>query len=187
MTRLTWIVACSLFAVTWDHALADPSARVTGGDEISDAKQRYQFTLKAGWRAVDVPDGSRTPLIGYTNGKAGASLVVNRVTYPNIPAWRRTTRAGYYDDIERGVTERVKRYKRLHRGEMRKGTVPVFDLTFRYRDKRGDQVVLMRFVFYRRYSLSLVIRLPARKFRRYKKAMNRVRDSFQPYVSRRSR
>ncbi len=156
------------------------SAQLVHAEDVADRKQRYRFALGSGWLAVDVGEASQTPLIGYQH-KRGAVLTVNRVDYPNIPAWRKSTRTPYYDQIERGVRERVTRYKRLKRTALHKGKVPVLDLVFRHRTDAGEHVVIMRFLFYRRYSVSLSVSVPAREYKRRKRALLGLRDSFQPY------
>ncbi|MEM9490192.1 MAG: hypothetical protein AAGC55_13675, partial [Myxococcota bacterium] len=118
--------------------------------------------------------------------RSGAVLAISRVNYPNLAAWRSKTMPDYSREVENGLRAAVRDYRRIDQREHRLGRVPALDLAFRHggeraSDERGEWVVLMRFLFFRRYSLSLTLTMPADRYRRFRRAHRAVRDSFQPY------
>ncbi len=155
-----------------------PTARA---EVTTDKTHRFQLDLDDGWREVPAPTDSHTPLVGFEHRKRRALMAVSRVEYPNLDAWRRRTRKAYYSEIEKGIKTSVDGYKRLRQNTTRLGRVPALDLTFRHRDKDGERVVFMRFLFFRTYSLSLSLSLPYRQYRRHKRRLRTVLHSFKPY------
>lgn len=146
----------------------------------------HQFQLSGldGWIAL-VPasrediTGARGLLGGYRHPPSGAVLAVTRVDYPNRRAWRRDQ--GFFAEVEAGVETASTGYRRFHRRQHRIGRVPALDLGFRRRTEQGREVVLMRFLFFRRYTVSLTVTAPARAYRRHQGALRPLLDGFTPY------
>lgn len=148
-----------------------------------DRSHRYELSPPAEWQPVAAPP--QGVLAGYEHGASRALAAVARVDYPNLDAWRSRNRNAYFAEIEDGIREAVLGYERVSmRGRtLTRLDVPVLDLTFRHRTGDRDEIVLMRFLFFRRYSLSLTIRTPAGEFRSHKRAWEQARTSFQPYIA----
>jgi hypothetical protein len=158
-----------------------------------DPEHHYQITLGPAWLdkaaaiAATGAIGDRPALLaGYEHPRSGALVAVTRINYPNLGAWRARTRPAYVAAIEQGVREAVVSYRRL---EQRTGfdQVPVFDLVFRSRrpggqGKQGNEIVAMRFLFFRTYSLVMTVTVPARAYRRHKRTLRAVQNSFKPYL-----
>lgn len=158
-------------------AYADGTREV---DKADDKKMRFKLRLGSGWTVLPQPDDARTPLAGYRHRGYDALIAINRVDYPNIPAWRTKERDAYFDEIERGIRATVTDYKRLGQDRGRLRNIPFYQVTFRHRSDDGRRMVLMRFIFYRRYSVSMSLDVPARSYRKNKKALQKIRDTFAP-------
>lgn len=151
-------------------------------EPIIDREQRFSLTLDQGWskRATDQAD--TTPLLGYEHTRWTASLAVSRTDYPNMGAWRKATREAYFDDVEHGLSEHVSQYQRLWRKTSTLDTVPTLDLVFRRTGEHGQDVLFMRFLCFRRYTLTLAVSLPERDYKRHRRALERVLRSFKPHL-----
>lgn len=171
------LLLCLLVVSLTTPAAADGDRAV---DNADDKDMRFKLRLGPGWTALARPDDARTPLAGYRHDGYDALVAINRVDYPNIPAWRTKERDAYFDEIERGLREEVADFKRLGHDRGRLRDIPFYQVTFRHRTDDGRRVVLMRFIFYRRYSVSLSLEVPARSYRRNKKALQAIRDTFEP-------
>jgi hypothetical protein len=92
-------------------------------------------------------------------GPASEILAITRAPVPNPDAWRTKKRDAYVDQIERGVSAKVKGYKRVSRKLLEVATVPVLELEA----KRDDGATLVfRILLYRTYALALAIEVPKR-------------------------
>ena len=92
-------------------------------------------------------------------GPAAEVLAITRAPVPNPDAWRTKKRDAYIDQIERGVSAKVKGYKRVSRKLLEVATIPVLELEA----KRDDGATLVfRIILYRTYALALVIEVPKR-------------------------
>jgi hypothetical protein len=60
------------------------------------------------------------------------------------------------------------------------GKVPALDIIYG-RDGDRDEVVLLRFLFFRRYALALAVTVQKRAYRRHKRALRTVQQSFTPF------
>ncbi len=124
--------------------------------------------------------GSARILGRYRHPPSGAYFALTRTDYPNPRAWRRNNEA-FMAEVESGVVEQAKGFRPLYRRSQRLGRVPSLDLGFRQRSPRGREVVLIRFLFFRRYTLSLALRVPAKSYRRYGSQHRSLMSGFVPY------
>ena len=176
-------VRLAVLAVGWVFLAS--GAQADSKDQVKNRKHRFQLTLGSGWTEVAQPEESRTPLVGWLHRRTRATLAINRVDHPNLQAWRKKNREAYYQEIEKGVMEQLADYERIAFRMQHIKKIPVFELSFRHRGARdgrrqSSRLVMMRFIFYRRYSLSMSLSIPERTFKRKKRIFKRVRDSFVP-------
>lgn len=165
----------------------------------------HQFALAApgtGWRAVAQPradegaaradadadaDGAALGpdarlLLGFVHEGWDATLAVSRVEVANFRAWRR--KAAFFDEVEAGVEAAYPGYRRTQREQQRLGRVPALDLA--YRERGGQRRLLrLRFLFFRRYTLALALRMPARTHARHERRLQALVDSFAPFFGER--
>lgn len=109
-------------------------------------------TLAAAWKPVAAP-----ALVAAYRTDTGLVLAVTRAQVPNPDAWRATTRQAYVDEIERGVSSRIRGYKRLARTLADVHGIPAFDLEARRAD--GATIVL-RVLLFRTYALTVAVECP---------------------------
>lgn len=162
-----WMAACPA------HARADTSI---------DKKHRYRISLGTGWRPKTVAGSSLAPLIGYEHKPSRALLAISRINYPNLDAWRKKTREAYLDQVVEGVEASVKEFRRMARRSLMLGEVPALDLVFQHQTVSGREVVLMRFLFFRRYVLALAVTVPGRAYEHHKRDLREAHESFEPYL-----
>jgi hypothetical protein len=117
---------------------------------------------------------------GYRHAGSGALLAITRMNLANPRAWRDD--GDFFAEVEAGIESTSARYQRFHRRQQRVDKVPALDLGFRRDTERGREVVLMRFLFFRRYTLALALRVPAPAHRRHERAFRTLVTSFAPYV-----
>lgn len=153
----------------------DDSESVTRG-----AGHRYQLTMPGGWTATDPAGAPADVLAGYRHHDSGARVVITRADYPNPAAWRQQT--AFFEQVEAGLQASTPGYARLHRRQMRLDRIPAMDLGFRRRAGGGAEVVHMRFLFFRRYTLALVLVAPVHAHRRHQHAYRKLIDGFVPYL-----
>ena len=160
------------------EATGDPAT-----DVFRDNEHRYTLTLASGWRAHPVPAGSRTPLASFEHRPSGTLLAVSRVDYPNPEAWREKTLPAYASQVEEGLRNAFTTYRRVDFRIHKLDIVPALDLAFQYRkpDQR-DEIVFMRLLFFRRYTLLAAMAAPATTSRSQKARHRAVLDSFAPYL-----
>lgn len=143
------------------------------------AAHQYRIEVPEGWSGTGASAGEPVIVSGYRHERSGARLAITRVDYPNPGAWRQ--KDAFFEEVEDGVREAAPGYTRLHRQRRRLGKVPAMDLFFRRRTGDGTQVVLLRFLFFRRYTLALALASPARAYRRHGRAHRALVDGFVPY------
>jgi hypothetical protein len=173
--------------------LAIVSARMTG-QAVADVRvAAHQFQLDGldGWS--ELPGGERGDagnvlddviiVAGYRHAGSGALLAITRMNLANPRAWRNGDDDDFFAEIEAGVEGASARYQRFHRRQQRVNQVPALDLGFRRDTERGREMVLMRFLFFRRYTLALALRVPAPAYRRHERAFRSLVTSFAPYVA----
>ena len=180
------VALLAFFPASWPGTLqasprgreAEPTAQTQAH---KDAKHRYAVNLDESWRQLAVPTESLAPLAGFEHPASQALLAINRVGYPNLEAWRKRTMPAYKEEIEEGIRATVRGYRPLHSRVHKLGNVPALDLSFRHHTDGRAEVVLVRFLFFRSYSLSLILSTPARTHRTHLRRHRGVLESFQPY------
>lgn len=183
-------LAVGLVLATARAAAEDGAAR----DAIQVAAHQYQLDLPAGWSPASgdaaasdaattagTVTGSSAVLSRYAHDAGGARLVITRVAYPNPGAWSR--KDAFFDEVEHGIRAAAPGCTRMQRRQHRLGRVPAMDVQFRRRMGNGAEVVHMRFLFFRRYTLTLTLAAPARGYRRLGRAYRALVDSFVPYFA----
>ncbi|WP_428264044.1 hypothetical protein [Haliangium sp.] len=117
-------------------------------------------------------------LAGYRHPPSDARLAITRIRYPNLRAWRGED--SFFAEVEAGVAAAAVGLDRFHQRRQRLGRVPALDLGFRGRGPNGREVLLTRFLFFRRYTLALTMRVPTRGYRRHQRALRALVESFEP-------
>jgi hypothetical protein len=162
-------------------AVALPSLVAAGTSRVKNAEQHYQLKLSDTWTAIEIADNDEGRLAGYTHD-SGAILAITKVAFPNIDARRTKTKKAFFARVEKGVEDAAKDYERLHRKQSKSGRVPLFDLTYRHERADGtSEVVYLRFIFHRTYSVSLAIAIPDEAYKANKKANAKLVKTFKPY------
>jgi hypothetical protein len=161
--------------------IALPARAAPAERAVESREHRYRLALDSLWRARPAPAGSLAPLSGYEHDRSGALLAVSRIDYPNSAAWRQRSRDAYYDAIVAGIETSTPGYDLVERGASMQGQVPALDLIYRRREARGSEVVLLRFLFFRRYALALALTVPERGYRGHKRALRAVQQNFAPF------
>lgn len=169
-TRAWWLLVALMLALP----------AVARADGVENREHRYRLELDSAWQARPVSAASSTPLAGWEHARSGALVAVSRIDYPNLSAWRQRTREAYYDAIVAGIEESTPGYALMERRASMQGQVPALDV-IHGRGGERDEVVLMRFLFFRRYALALAVIVDKRAYRRHKRALRAVQQSFQPF------
>ncbi len=133
-------------------ALGVSAAVPAAAEVIALPQTQATVTLADEWKPVLAP-----ALIAAYRTDSGLVLAITRAQIPNPDAWRAKTREAYADEIERGVTARIRGYKRLARVISDSQGVPALDLEARRAD--GATIVL-RVLLFRTYALTVAIEVP---------------------------
>lgn len=113
-----------------------------------------EITVPPNWTVTPIPEVTAKPVAAYES-PAGAHVVITRAGAANPQAWLERTRAKYADQVEAGVTAATDGYQRKRRSIQKVNGVPTMDLELsRVVDGTREDVV-MRFVFFRTYTLTL--------------------------------
>ncbi len=171
-----------LLAGTWLGARdADANANADA-ETIRDKTHRYELRVPRGWRTLPVDAAHTEPLRAMRSPDGRTLLAVSRVNFPNPMAWR--SERQFFRVVEQGVRSAAPGYKRLRRKRRRLSRVPTLDLVFE-QDRAGSrEVVAMRLLFFRRYTLTLAISQPRRTYKRRRRATRKLLESFKPYLKR---
>ena len=115
-----------------------------------------EITVPATWTATPIPEVAARPVAAYES-PAGARVVITRAGAHNPEAWSERRRTKYADQVEAGVTAATEGYQRKRRAIQKVNGVPVMDLELSrvVGGKRED--VVLRFVFFRTYTLTVEI------------------------------
>jgi hypothetical protein len=154
-------------------ALAAPAAADDTPIDLPDTPA--EITVPANWTTSTIPDVRAKPIVAYES-PAGGHVVITRAGAYNPQAWIERTRAKYCDEVETGVSAATDGYQRKKRSIQKVNGVPVMDLelTREVDGKRED--VVMRFVFFRTYTLTLAAVGPAKD----RTAIAAIAKSFGP-------
>jgi len=156
--------------------------------DVRVAEHQFQIDEPAssdGWRELPASErGDAADVLivaGYHHAGSGAVLAITRMAIANPRAWDDDD-DDFFAEVEAGIESTSARYQRFHRRQQRVNKVPALDLGFRRDSERGREVVLMRFLFFRRYTLALALRVPAPAHRRHERAFRALLESFAPYL-----
>ena len=150
--------------------------------DVRVSAHQFQHAELDGWSAL-LAAGRRdhaetAEIVAGHRHASGALLAITRMNVPNQRAWRSDER--FFAEVERGIERASAGYHRFHRKQHRVGSVPALDLAFRQRSARGREVVLMRFLFFRRFTLAFALRAPAAAYRRHDRTWRALHESFAP-------
>ena len=155
-------------------AVAAPPA--LAGDEpmpsgtLRDGEHNYQVIIAPGWRPLEAPEGT---LVAYESG--GMHLAITRVEVGRVG---KREQARMVDEIERGVEQATRGYRRVKRSVAMHGIVPVMDLWY----EAGKRLTLSRFILFRRHTVVLSIGLDGGARRAARRAAESMIQSFTPFV-----
>lgn len=127
-------------------------AGVAHADVVKLPNSKATIDVPPAWKIVEA-----TGVVLGAKGPESELLAITRAQIPNPDAWRAKKREGYADQIERGVAQKVKGYKRTTRKLAEINTIPVLDLEARRDD---GAVIVMRILLYRTFALALAIEVP---------------------------
>ena len=163
-------------------ALGMPEVAASAGSaKLTDPEQHYTVTVPDAWTAVEVEDNDEGRLAAYT-AAGDAVAAITRVTFPNIDARRAATKKAFFARVEKGVEDASTGYERLYSKQTSAGSVPLLDITYRHERADGSkEVVFLRFIFHRTYSVSLAIAIADDAYKANKKAHEQLIKSFKPY------
>jgi hypothetical protein len=130
-------------------ALASSVARA---EPVTLPNSKAALDVPATWTKVDA-----TGVVYGAKGPTGELVAITRAQVPNPDAWRPKKREAYADLVEKGVSARIKGYKRTSRKIVELNTIPTLDLEA----KRDDgATIVLRIFLYRTYALSLAVEVP---------------------------
>lgn len=164
MTRAVVVVVVSLI-----------SAPAAADKPIDLPNTPAEITLPAGWSETPIPEVAARPVVAYQSA-AGAHVVITRAGAHNPLAWSVRNRTRYADQVEAGVTAATSGYTRKRRTIQKVNGVPVMDLELSRKVDGAREDVVMRFVFFRTYTLTLAA-IAAKKDRA---ALDAIVKSFGP-------
>lgn len=147
------------------------------------AEHQFQLDQLDGWSELpgaERGDAANVLIVAGYRHAGGALLAITRMGLANPRAWGDDD--DFFAEVEAGIESASARYQRFHRRQQRVNKVPALDLGFRRDTERGREVVLMRFLFFRRYTLALALRAPAPAYRRHERAFRALLESFTPYL-----
>src|SRR5690606_25860846 len=110
----------------------------------------------------------------------GARLVVTRTDHPNRAA-RRGDR-DFFAEVERGLARSVPDYRRHKSKTFKLGSVPALDLWFHRNRGRQRQLIAMRFLFFRRFTLALAVSSAPSRRPVLGRAERAALSSFKPFA-----
>ncbi len=162
------LVLASLFCLLASTAYAEPTSTKTDpGKRITvEAPASFQF------------DASEGRLASFQNGDLRLSL--SRIEYPALSAWRKNQREDYWEQIVEGARQAVPGYRHKAKSYQRVGGVPSLDLHFA---RAGGELVWMRLLFFRKFTIVATAATPPSAQRKYKKRARAFTRSLRPYSS----
>lgn len=113
-----------------------------------DAKQHYEIRVPQSFVFRSAGD-----LLGSYQGSQPMTMTVSRISHPGLPAWRKKQRDAFIDQVVSGARESAKGYRQQSKKSHRVDGVPALDLHFSRGLKSTKEMVWMRFLFFRRYTL----------------------------------
>ncbi len=182
MKTATLVAAIAIpAAVTAAITLAAPGA-AQAQVALTDEANYFALRLPAGWQATTPAEGAETIVAAFANPRTEQYLAVTRIGYPNRAV--RRDRARFFAQVEEGLRKTTPGYARMTRKQRRFAHVQVLDLSFRHTPAgRDDEVIAVRFLFFRTFSLSLAVASKARRYRRQRRSTAALIGSFRPRLS----
>jgi len=128
--------------------------------------------------ATPVETGEGTTLVAAFRGPS-LRAAITRVSAPNHRAWRKDVQ--FFKEVEDGLARSVPSYKRLRQRQHKLGKVPALDLDFRRQRGSSAEQVVARFLFFRTFTITLMVAIPAKASRLERKRVLELRETFKPY------
>lgn len=175
-------LAATVVATVIAGLVANAAAR-GNTDQIRDKVHRFQLRIpRAGWVTLPVDAKHTEPLRAMRSANGRQLLAISRVNFRNPMAWRRDRR--FFRVVEQGLRGAADDYKRLHYRQRRVNRVPALDIVFEQSRAGAREVVAMRFLFFRRYTLTLAVTQAKREYRTKRRGTLALLRSFTPYLKR---
>jgi hypothetical protein len=152
--------------------------------------QAGTFRSAKNYIQLELPDqvASSAPAVV---ARAGTSVVasfhgpdlraaVTRIAVPNRRAWRRDK--SYFKEVERGLARSTDGYRKRSMRRRKFGKVPAMDLVFDREAPGGARErVYARFLFFRTFSITLMVGVPKRAARATHARAQELQKTFKPY------
>jgi hypothetical protein len=126
-------------------------AAASGAIDLPDTPA--EITVPGSWKVSALPDVEGKPVAAYESN-AGGRVVITRANAHNPEAWLQRTRTRYADAVEAGVAKATEGYKRKTRTVQKVNGVPCMDLEISRTVDGVKEDVVLRFVFFRTYTLT---------------------------------
>jgi hypothetical protein len=156
-------------------ALAALAAPAAADGPIDLPETPAEITIPDSWRTSEIPEVRSRPVVAYESA-GGALVVITRAGAYNPQAWAERTRAKYCDEVERGVSDATNKYQRRRRSIQKVNGVPTMDLEISREVDGVKEDVVMRFVFFRTYTLTLAAVGPSKE----RSTLQSIAKSFGP-------
>jgi hypothetical protein len=88
-------------------------------------------------------------------------MSLSRIGFPSLAAWRKNERKAFIESVVEGARDSAKDFRKKAQKSQRVGGVPALDPHFTRTGDQGPELVWMRFLFYRRYSIVASSSTPA--------------------------
>ena len=128
--------------------------------------------------ATPVETGAGTVVVATFLGPK-LRAAITRINAPNRRAWRKD--AAFFREVEAGLAKSSQGYKRRTRRQHKLGKVPALDIDFERTHEQATERVYSRFLFFRTFSVTLMIAVPKRAPRSLRRRVAKMRASFRPY------
>ncbi len=163
---LASLILASLVCLLASSAYAEPTTTKTDpGKRITvNAPASFQF------------DASEGRIASFQDGDIRLSL--SRIQYPALAAWRKNQRDDYWEQIVEGARQTVPGYRHKAKSYQRVEGVPSLDLHFA---RAGGELVWMRLLFFRKFTIVATAATPESAQRTYKKQARAFARSLRPY------
>lgn len=148
-------------------ALAEEQATHT------DNKHRYSVSAPEAFRFTKADS-----LLGSYAGPGKLRMSLSRIDFPSLAAWRKREQKEFFESVVDGARDATADFRKKGQQSQRLGGVPTLDLHFSR--KGGQELVWMRFAFYRKYSIVASASTPAAASRAHRRMAKDFARSLQP-------
>ena len=155
-------------------AVAGPGERVIDLPETP-----AELVLATGWTEVALPEIPNKPVAAYRS-PAGIAVVITRAGLHNPEAWSERKRGAYVDEVEKGVSAAAGGYQRKKRTVLKVSGVPAADIELSRLVDGVREDVVIRFLFFRTYTLTLAASGPRAAMRKDRAALDALVRRFGP-------